>query len=178
MSVATLILMGPAIMAVFAFCAMLQRRRAVRDGAWRCLTPGPMFWAAMVSGISLTGVFTLVSFSDQSSPFIVAMAGFFNVLTIVTLVITVREDVRWNATHLQRRTVTGEIRRIAWSELAAFGYEPSGYHWVRSYAGPKIRFTSYCHGFEELMAMIRHHLPDDGPPTESVTPPLARIATA
>lgn len=177
MHLSSALLTFPAIMAVFALCAMFQRRRATSQNGWRHLRPGPMFWLGLVCGILLTAGFTLGALSRHSTPYVVGIAAFFNLITITILFVTIREDVRWNSTHLERRTLTGEIRRMAWSELAAFGYEASGYHWVRSYDGPKIRFQHYNHGFSELMAMIRRHLPKDGPPAESIAvPALVRIA--
>ncbi|MFX4959662.1 hypothetical protein ABTC43_19685, partial [Acinetobacter baumannii] len=78
MNLVTLILMLPALMAVYAFCDLIQRQRAtVRDG-WRYLTPGPMFWLGLLSGVVLTAVFTLVSASNQSTAFLKTLAGFFN----------------------------------------------------------------------------------------------------
>lgn len=166
MSLATLLLFFPALFAVFALCDALRRSRAVRHNGWRYLTPGPMFWLSVVCGVGLTAMFTLVSFSQQGTPFIVALAGAFNVMTAVTIFVTLREEVRWNATHLERRTVTGAIRRMAWAELAAHGYEATGYHWVSGHQRPRIRFQSYSNGFPDLMAMVAAHLPHDGPPSE------------
>lgn len=178
MSLATLLLFFPALFAVFALCDTLQRRRAVRHNGWRYLTPGPMFWLGVFCGVLLTAMFTLVSLSSQGTLFIVVLAGAFNLMTVVTILVTIREEVRWNETHLERRTVSGEVRRIAWSELAAFGYEATGYHWVSGYQRPRIRFQSYSNGFPDLMAMIAAHLPKDGPPPEPEAVPALQPAYA
>ncbi len=165
MSVVTCLLVVPALYALFGLCDLLQRARARWHDGWRYLTPGPMTWLGLGCGLVLTGVFTLVALSDQSTPFLIGVAGAFNGIAPATTFVTLREEVRWTDTPIERRTISGEIRRMARSELAADGDEISGYHWISGYERPRIRFHSSSHGSAEPMAMIDRRRPGQGPPT-------------
>ena len=159
-----LLLFIPAFFAISALCAGLQRRRAARRNGWRTLTPGPGVWLGLVCGLLLTAVFTLVSMSTRSTPGLVGLAAFFNVLTVAIVYTTLAEDVRWNEDWIERRTLSFETRRMAWTELAYRGYEASGYRWISSQDGERIRYQDSCNGVDELEDMIRIHWRRGGPP--------------
>ena len=53
---------------------------------------------------------------------------------------------------------------MSWHELARVGVEWTGYLWISSFEGPRLRFSPYDNGFDELVMTINHHLPTDLPP--------------
>jgi hypothetical protein len=155
----------PAFMAVTALCVCLQRRRARRHGEWRYLTPGPYFWLGLFAGLLITAVATLVVAGgrvERSSGllFTSAFAGITLFLAIQALV----EQVRWNSQRIERRTITGRMIAMSWHELSRIGVEWTGYLWISSFEGPRLRVSTYDNGFDELALMIQHHLPTDLPP--------------
>jgi len=155
----------PAFMAVTALCVCLQRRRARRHGEWRYLTPGPYLWFGLFSGLLVTAVATLVVWGervDRTSGllFTSASAG----LTLFLAASALIEQVRWNGERVERRTVSGRTVSMSWHELARVGVEWTGYLWISSFEGPRLRFSPHDNGFDELVVTINHHLPTDLPP--------------
>jgi hypothetical protein len=159
-----LLLYIPAFFAISALCVGLQRRRAARRDGWRTLTPGPWLWLGLVSGLLLAALFTLVAMSTRSTPSLIGLAVFSNGLTGAIVYTTLAEDVRWNEDWIERRTLLFETRRMAWTDLAHRGFEASGYRWIRSQDGLRIRYQNSCNGVDELEAMIREHWRGGGPP--------------
>ena len=170
-----LLLFIPAFFAISALCAGLQRRRAARRNGWHTLTPGPWLWLGLACGLLLTAVFTLVAMSASSTPGLIGLAVFFNVLTGAIVYTTLTEDVRWNDDWIERRTLTFEIRRMGWAELAYRGYEASGYRWISSQDGEWIRYQDSCNGVDELEAMIRRHWRSGGPPQVTEPEPIVQL---
>ena len=155
----------PAFMAVTALCVCFQRRRASRHGEWRYLTPGPYVWLALFSGLLITAVATLVVWGervDRTSGvlFTSAFAG----LTLFLAASALIEQVRWNGERIERRALSGRTVLMSWHELARVGAEWTGYLWISSFEGPRLRFSPYDNGFDELVMTINHHLPTDLPP--------------
>lgn len=155
----------PAFMALTALCVCLQRRRARRYGEWKYLTPGPYFWFGLVSGLLVTAVATLVVAGgrvERSSGllFTSAFAG----LTLFLAIHAMVEQVRWNGQRIERRTMLGRTISLSWYELARIGAEWTGYLWISSFEGPRLRVSPYDNGFDELVATIHRHLPTDLPP--------------
>ena len=170
-----LLVIAAAVMTVQALLCRLQRRNAsIRDG-WRYLTPGPMVWTGLVLGIALTGllsyVYLFVGSARPDAEFqmkvLLGLTVSFNLVTILIAYSTVVEEVRWNETEIQRRTWLFSRRAMTWPQLAAFSIEMSGYWWIRSYHGPKIRFSPYSNGFDQLVRKIADNLPTDLPPAEA-----------
>ena len=64
----------------------------------------------------------------------------FNLVTMALAYTIIVEEVRWNDTRIERRTLLFERRSITWHELTDVGFEPSGYWWVSGYEGKRIRF--------------------------------------
>ena len=155
----------PAFMAVTALCVCLQRRRARRHGEWKYLTPGPYFWLGLLAGLLITAVATLVVAAGRVERmsgllFTSAFAGITLFLAVQALV----EQVRWNDQRIERRTLLGRTISLGWSELARIGIEWTGYLWISSFEGPRLRFSTYDNGFDELALTVHHHLPTDLPP--------------
>lgn len=155
----------PAFMAVTALCVCLQRRRARRHGEWRYLTPGPYFWLGLFAGLLITAVATLVVWGervDRTSGllFTNAFAG----MTLFLAAQAMVEQVRWNDQRIERRTITGRTIAMSWYELSRIGVEWTGYLWISAFDGPRLRFSPYDNGFDELVLTIRRHLPTDLPP--------------
>ncbi|CAD5246963.1 conserved membrane hypothetical protein [Bosea sp. 62] len=155
----------PAFMAVTALCVCLQRRRARRHGEWKYLTPGPYFWLGLFAGVLITAVATLVVAGGRVERtsgllFTSAFAGITLFLAIQALV----EQVRWNSLRIERRTILGRTISLSWFELARIGGEWTGYLWISSFEGPRLRFSTYDNGFDELALTIQRHLPTDLPP--------------
>jgi hypothetical protein len=168
----TAALFVPAFMAVTALCVCLQRRRARRHGEWRYLTPGPYFWLGLLAGLLITAVATLVIASDRverSSGLLFACA--FAGITILLAAQALIEQVRWNGQRIERRTISGRVITMTWYELARIGEEWTGYLWISSFEGPRLRFSPYDNGFDEHALTIHEHLPSDLPPA---SPELAR----
>jgi len=170
-----LLVIAAAVMTMQALFCRLQRRNAsIRDG-WRYLTPGPMVWTGLVLGIALTGllsyVYLFVGSARPDAEFqmkvLLGLTVSFNLVTILIAYSTVVEEVRWNETEIQRRTWLFSRRAMTWPQLAAFSIEMSGYWWIRSYHGPKIRFSPYSNGFDQLVRKIADNLPTDPPPAEA-----------
>ena len=170
-----LLVIAAAVMTVQALLCRLQRRNAsIRDG-WRYLTPGPMVWTGLVLSIGLTGllsyVYLFVGSARPDAEFqmkvLLGLTVSFNLVTILIAYSTVVEEVRWNETEIQRRTWLFSRRAMTWPQLAAFSIEMSGYWWIRSYHGPKIRFSPYSNGFDQLVRKIADNLPTDLPPAEA-----------
>jgi hypothetical protein len=162
----------PAFMAVTALCVCLQRRRARRHGEWKYLTPGPYFWLGLFAGLLITAIATLVVAAGRVERtsgllFTSAFAGITLFLAVQALV----EHVRWNSQRIERRTLLGRTITMSWFELARIGGEWTGYLWISSFEGPRLRFSTYDNGFDELALMIQRHLPTDLPPA---SPELAR----
>ena len=154
-----------AFMAVTALCVCLQRRRAKRHGEWKYLTPGPYFWLGLFCGLLITAVATLVVAGgrvERSSGllFTSAFAGMTLFLTVQALV----EHVRWNSQRIERRTLLGRTVSLSWHALARIGVEWTGYLWISSFEGPRLRVSTYDNGFDELALTIQRHLPTDLPP--------------
>jgi hypothetical protein len=170
------LLFFPAFFAICALCDGLQRRRADRRDGWRTLTPGPWLWLGLVCGILLTAVFTLVAMSNRSTTGLIALAVFFNFLTVAIAYTTLVEDVRWNDDWIERRTLTRKIRRMAWTELAHRGFEATGYRWISSQDGTRIRYQDSCNGVDELEAMIRMHWQGGAPPPLTQLEPVSQVA--
>jgi drug/metabolite transporter (DMT)-like permease len=174
MSLADLVVLAARMLciAVIVMCfqaamTAFQRRKAKIQNGWRYLTPGPIMWIALMGGLLLTGVFTLVSFSPSARDSTVLTAAiFFNLVTLTLAYSIFAEEVRWNDTRIERRTFFLQRRTITWHELAAVGVELSGYWWVSGYEGLRLRFTDYNHGFRELIAKIAENLPPEGPPPQ------------
>ncbi|KRE16169.1 hypothetical protein ASE66_10460 [Bosea sp. Root483D1] len=155
----------PAFMAVTALCVCLQRRRARRHGEWKYLTPGPYFWLGLFAGLLITAVATLVVWGervDRTSGLL--FTGAFAGLTLFLAAQALVEQVRWNSQRIERRTITGRTITMSWHELARIGVEWTGYLWISSFEGPRLRFSTYDNGFDELVLTIQHHLPTDLPP--------------
>ncbi|RXT48076.1 hypothetical protein B6S44_23660 [Bosea sp. Tri-44] len=155
----------PAFMALTALCVCLQRRRARRHGEWKYLTPGPYFWLGLFAGVLITAVATLVVAGgrvERSSGllFTCAFAG----LTLFLAAQALIEQVRWNGHRVERRTISGRVIAMGWHELARIGVEWTGYLWIASFEGPRLRFSPYDNGFDELATTIHWHLPTDLPP--------------
>ena len=129
---------------------------------------------ACVALMALTGAVLIVGEPERSLPsfefqmkMLLALTVSFNLITLLIAYSTVVEEVRWNETGIQRRTWLFSRRAMAWRQLAAFGVEMSGYWWIRSYDGPKIRFSPYSNGFDQLVRKIADNLPTDLPPAEA-----------
>jgi hypothetical protein len=158
---------GVIVMCFQAAMTGFQRRRGKAHEGWRYLTPAPIVWIALVGGAALTTIFTLVAIGGgERASGLSGLAIFFNLATLVLAYSIFAEQVRWNETHIERRTILFQTRSITWHELASVGYEPTGYWWVRGFDGPRIRFSPQTHGFDELMLKIVDNLPPDGPPPE------------
>ncbi len=155
----------PAFMMMVALCTCFQRRRAQRSGGWSYLTPGPFSWLGMVSGVVVSAVGTLVAAAGKAP---VPIAAFFVLVTLVLALHIIIERVRWNGERIERRTMFLQERSLSWNELSQFGVELTGYYWISGFGGPRIRFSPYDNGFDQLMAKVARHLPDDAPPAETV----------
>jgi hypothetical protein len=162
------------------------RRAQVHDG-WRYLGPGAVVWMALPLSLGLTGVLTYCYLfvgsaradAESQMRMLFLLCVVFNLITIHFVYTIAVERVRWNETHIERRTLFFETRSMCWHELAQFGKEPRGYLWIASYDGPKIRFSPYSHGVGELIAKVIRHLPTDLPPVNyAITDKaIARLAT-
>jgi hypothetical protein len=151
----------------------LRQRAQVHDG-WRYLRPGAVAWIGLPLSLGFTGLLTYLYLfvgsaradaeSQMLALFLLCVG--FNLITIFVAYTTAVERVRWNETHIERRTLFFETRSMCWHELERFGEEPSGYLWIASYQGPKIRFSPYTNGVGELIAKAVRHLPTDLPPAE------------
>ncbi|MCV9935697.1 hypothetical protein OIU35_04920 [Boseaceae bacterium BT-24-1] len=169
----------PAFMAVTALCVCLQRRRARRHGEWKYLTPGPYFWLGLFAGLLITAVATLVVAAgrvERTSGLL--FTSFFAALTLFLAVQAMIEQVRWNDQRIERRTITGRTISLSWHELARIGVEWTGYLWISSFEGPRLRFSTYDNGFDELGETIRDHLPTDLPPASPELDGEAMLAEA
>jgi hypothetical protein len=164
-SVSQVALFIPLFSALMALAACFQRRRAQRRGGWNYLTPGPFYWFGLACGIVISAVATLVAAGGQAP---VPVAVFFVLVTLALALQTIIERVRWNNTRIERRTVFMRERQMSWNELSRCGVEWTGYLWIASFDGPPIRFSTYDNGFDQLMAKVESHLPDDSPPAETV----------
>jgi len=151
-----------------------RRRRAEVQNGWRYLRPGAVAWIGLPLNLGFTGLLTycyvFVGSARADAEFQMLMLFLlcvgFSLITIHIAYTTAVERVRWNETHIERRTLFFETRSMSWHELARFGEEPSGYLWVASYHGPKIRFSPYSNGVGELIAKAVRHLPTDLPPAD------------
>lgn len=155
----------PAFMAVTALCVCLQRRRARRHGEWRYLTPGPYFWLGLFAGLLITAIATLVVAGGRVERtsgllFTSAFAG----VTLFLAAQAMVEQVRWNGHRIERRTILGRTIAMSWYELSRIGVEWTGYLWISSFEGPRLRFSTYDNGFDELALTIQRHLPTELPP--------------
>jgi hypothetical protein len=155
----------PAFMTVVALCTCFQRRLARRSEGWSYLTPGPFTWLGMGSGLVISAVGTLVAAAGKAP---VPVAVFFVLVTLALALHIIIERVRWNGERVERRTMLLQDRRLFWNELSRFGVEPTGYYWISGFAQPRIRFSPYDNGFDQLMAKVARHLPDNSPPAETV----------
>lgn len=150
-----------------------RRHAKVHDG-WRYLTPGAVVWIALPLNLGFTGVLTYCYLfvgsarADAESQMLILflLCVVFNLITIHIAYTVAVERVRWNETHVERRTLLWETRSICWHELARFGREPRGYLWIASFDGSRIRFSPYANGVGELIAKVVRHLPTDLPPAE------------
>lgn len=155
----------PAFMAVTALCVCLQRRRARRHGEWKYLTPGPYFWLGLFAGLLITAIATLVVAAgrvERTSGLLFSSA--FASLTLLLAVQALIEQVRWNSQRIERRTILGRTISLSWHELARIGVEWTGYLWISSFEGPRLRFSTYDNGFDELALTVQGHLPTGLPP--------------
>lgn len=169
----------PAFMALIALCVCLQRRRARRQGEWRYLTPGPYFWLGLFAGLLIAAVATLVVAAGRVERasgllFTSAFAG----LTLALAMQALIEQVRWNSQRIERRTIFGRTIAMSWHELARIGTEWTGYLWISSFEGPRLRFSPHDNGFDELALTIHHHLPTDLPPASPELAPAPALAVA
>ena len=155
----------PLFCALMALAACFQRRRAQRRCGWSYLTPGPFYWFGLVCGVVISALATLLAAGGRVP---VPLAAFFVLATLALALQTIAERVRWNNTRIERRTVFMQKRQISWNELSRWGVEWTGYLWIASFEGPPIRFSTYDNGFDQLMAKVLRHLPDDSPPAETV----------
>lgn len=165
----------PGFMMLVAFCTCFQRRRAQRSGGWSYLTPGPFSWLGMLCGVIVSAVGTLVAAAGKAP---VPLAAFFALVTLVLALTIIVERVRWNGKRIERRTMLLQERVLSWNELSRLGVELTGYYWISGFAGPRIRFSPYDNGFDQLMAKVSRHLPDDGPPAEMVHEPGLALVRA
>jgi hypothetical protein len=173
-----------AVMTVISFATWLQRATASTRNGWFYLTPGPMVWIAAVLGVTATGFFTYIYLfvgsirpdAENQMQVLFVLTVSFNLLTVVAAYFVVAEEVRWNATKLQRRTMFFRWRSMSWYELAEFGVEPTGYYWVSGYDRMRIRFSPYQNGFDQLMRKVVDHLPTDLPPAEAQLAQTALVA--
>lgn len=180
------LVIGAAVMTVQAILFRLQRRNAPMQDGWRYLAPGPMVWTGLVLGFGLTGLFSYVYlFVGSARPdaefqmkMLLILTVSFNLLTVLIAYSTVVEEVRWSETGIERRTLLFSRRAMTWPQLAAVGIEMSGYWWIRSYEGPKIRFSPYSNGFDQLVRKIAENLPTDLPPAEADVIAQAALARA
>lgn len=157
----------PAFFALTALCTCFQRRRAQRRGGWSYLTPGPYFWFGLASGLIVTAVATLVVASGRVARGSGLMfTSFFGGITLLLAAQALIEQVRWNRHRVERRTIFGRTITIGWFELARAGAELSGYIWISTFDGPRLRISPYDNGFDQLMYKIQRHLPRNGPPEE------------
>jgi hypothetical protein len=163
----------PAFGMMLALASCFQRRRAQRSGDWNYLTPGPFFWFGLVAGVIVSAVLTLAAAAGKAP---VSIAVFFVLVTLLLAFQTITERVRWNGKRIERRTMFLQQRQLSWNELSRFGVEWTGYVWIASFDGPKIRFSPYDNGFDQLVAKVRRHLPGDSPPAETV--PKTELALA
>jgi len=163
------------IPAVLLLIFSFHRHKAAKYAGWRCMTPGPMMWCAVIGGFVLTAVLWYIYLfvgSDradadfQMRDLCYLLIGF-NLPTLAIAYQMVAEEVRWNARFIERRLWPFKRRSMAWHQLARLGHEPWGCWWISGYEGPKIRFSSYYNGFAELIAKIRKEIPSDLPPAAS-----------
>ena len=155
----------PAIFAIGALCAALQRQRARRADGWSYLTPGPYYYVGLASGVCLSVLFTLISAAGEGGgPLFVLIPAFFIFLTMIVAVQPIVEEVRWNNDWIERRTFTGQRRAMPWIGLCYIGYEFTGYCWISAYQQPRLRYSPYDNGHRELMDKITHHLRRNKPP--------------
>jgi hypothetical protein len=169
------------------FMTFLARKRArFRDG-WYYLTPGPMMWFALVGGALMTALFCYVYFFVGSAradaatqmKWLFGLIVAFDILTLFTAYAMMADIVRWDDMCIERRTLLFQIRRMNWNELSDIGIEgASGYWWISRFAGPRIRFSPYYGGFEQLMQKIVSHMPKDPPPAEIATAMEAALMAA
>jgi hypothetical protein len=163
------------LITVLALTAAFQRKRALRKDGWNYLTPGPRAWIGFYGGIILVGFWNWVMFIGPPGPpetaeetrlvFYVAF-GAHLLLIYLTYWIAV-EEVRWNATVLEKRDLLFRRHILYWPMLAGFGRVPlSEEYWVSSYDGERIRFRGRAGGAAELIAKIQNELTDDIPPGE------------
>jgi uncharacterized membrane protein len=114
---------------------LAQRRRAQAYDGWRYLRPGAVTWISLPLNLGLTGLLTYVYLfvgnrrADAESQMVALflLCVGFSLITLHIAYTTAVERVRWNETHIERRTLLFETRSMCWHELAHFGEEPSGY---------------------------------------------------
>jgi hypothetical protein len=157
------------------FMVDIARKRArFRDG-WYYLTPGPAVWIAVVLGAVATAFFCFIYLvmgnarpdASVQMKWLLGMAVAFDIVTVCIAYVTIVEDVRWNDSYLERRTLGFGQLRMSWHELSAFGYEAAtGYWWVSAHGGPRVRFSPYSNGFPQLCAKIIEHFPMNLPPAD------------
>lgn len=180
-------IIGCFVAAIFSLGFALQRRRAHVANGWRYLTPGPLMWFAVVGGALICALLVYMYFfvgsarsdaaDEMSLTRYLAMA--FSLSTALVAYFMAAEEVRWNDKGIERRTILWHRRSITWHQLARGGIEPStGYWWVSSFDGPRIRFSPYYNGFVDLLRTIRERMPRDQPPTANVTSLETVIARA
>ena len=159
----------PLFFAMMSLCVCLQRRHARRRGEWNYLTPGPYYWLGLVSGLIIAAVTTMVVAGGRVDPQSGAVfATVFIGLTIAIALQGILQETRWSRTRIHSRTVFMREHMMAWPELARTGVAWTGSHWISSFDGPRMHFSPYDNGFEQLQAKIAHHLPRDRPPAEPV----------
>jgi hypothetical protein len=164
-----ILVIGPA---VIFFLISIQRRSSARHKGWRYLTPGPMVWCAFGGGFLMTCLLCYIYFfvgnlrpdADFQMKILFWLIVYFNLSTVAMAYAIVADEVRWNDSYIERRTLLFKRRTMSWPQLAALGYEPWGYWWISAYDGPRIRFSPYSNGFAELIAKVRRELPPSLPP--------------
>lgn len=153
---------------------------------WFYLRPGYVHLIAVVLGLALSMVLNYMYFfvgsarvdAERQMDMLFWLCLFFNGGTMIAAYVTSIEQVRWNDTFIERRTVFFERRSMSWHELARFGQEPSEYLWISSFDGPRIRFSPYDSGVGDLIRKILEHLPPDTPAADQAAAEAAALRFA
>jgi hypothetical protein len=134
-------------------------------------------WGSLIGSGAMTALFGYIYFfvgSARDDAAVQMIALYFLTMGFLLGALAIAysmavEQVRWNDTRIQQRTLLFQNRDLCWNQLAAFGLERwSGYAWISDCDGNKLRFWPYCNGVPELISMIAAHLPTDLPPAEAV----------
>jgi len=159
---------------LYLLLRLARRRRAQVHDGWHYLRPGAAIWIFLPVSLGFTGLLMYMYLfvgsaradAETQMKVLFLLCLVFSLITIHIAYTTAVERVRWNETHIERRTLFFETRSMGWHELARAGAERSGYLWIASFHGPKIRFSPYSNGAGELIAKVGQHLPTDLPPAD------------